>query len=126
MKITRTLLLAVIATVLLAGLTSTVRAQNATTPPAGTTDTAAPADKAPVITEGDRSGNDSTPDTPAKTSEQPTTQPADGPKGPQSLFGNQKMLMIMVGVMIFMFIFMGKGKRKKEAQRKAMLEAIKK
>ncbi|MCP4375263.1 MAG: preprotein translocase subunit YajC, partial [bacterium] len=46
--------------------------------------------------------------------------------GPQSLFGNQKMLMIMVGVMIFMFIFMGKGKRKKEAQRKAMLEAIKK
>jgi preprotein translocase subunit YajC len=118
MKTTRTLLLAVIATVLLAGLTSSLQAQSATTQPAGT------ADDTPKLTEGDRSGGDSTLDAPAKT-DKPTTQPAGGPKTGQPSFFDNPMLLL-IGAMLLMFIFMGRGKRKKEAQRKAMLEAIKK
>ena len=126
MKITRTLLLTVIGAVLLAGLTTTLRAQ--TTKPAGT----AKSDPPPVLNEGDRSGNESGPgDSSSSNGDKgdpnapAASQPAGGPaKTAPSLFSNPMLLLI--GAMLLMFIFMGRGKRKKESQRKQMLAALKK
>jgi len=106
MKITRTLLLALIAAVLLAGLTVPARAQE--TQPG------------PKMGEDDRS--DAEPDAndpPAPTGS--TSKPA----GKTPSFFNPQM-MLLLGAMVLLFVFMGRGKRKTEAKRKEMLSALKK
>jgi len=118
MKITRTLLLALIAAVLLAGLTTQTRAQ--TTQPAKTTGT----ETTPTLTEDDKSGDETTSNDPSTPSGQPTSQPAGKPKGSPSLFNPHMMLLL--GGMVLLFVFMGRGKRKTEAKRKEMLSALKK
>lgn len=111
MKITRTLLLAVIAAVLLAGLTTPARAQD-TRP-------------APNLTEDDRSGDETGSTDPSSPSDQPTSQPVGGPPKPSPSFFNPQM-MLLIGGMVLLFLFMGKGKRKKETRRREMLAALKK
>ncbi|MBC8373292.1 MAG: preprotein translocase subunit YajC [Planctomycetes bacterium] len=118
MKITRTLLLALIAAVLLAGLTAQTRAQ--TTQPAKTTGT----ETTPTLTEDDKSGDETASNDPSTPAGKPTTQPAGGPKGSPSLFNPQMLLLL--GGMVLLFVFMGRGKRKTEAKRKEMLSALKK
>lgn len=121
MKITRTLLLAVIGAVLLAGLTNPVQAEP-TTQPADKSGTA------PVIDEGDNvTGDETSPETtPSVTSSgQATSQPADGTSKTRPSFFSDPMFLL-IGAMLLMFVFMGRGKRKKEAQRKEMLSALKK
>lgn len=138
MKITRTLLLVLIAAISLGVMTVTVQAQDTPaapaapaatdTPaaPAGTDTPAAPAaaDDAPVLDEGGRSGDD--PDgkkddgkTPADTDKTEEVPPPGNP-----LFNPQ--MLFLIGAMVLFFVFMGRGKRKTEKKRKEMLSALKK
>ena len=118
MKITRTLLLALIGAVLLVGLTAAVRAQ--TTQPAGDLQTGV------VIDEGDNvTGDETASDDPSSPAGQPTSQPAGGPARKNPSFFNPQM-MLLLGAMVLLFVFMGRGKRKTEARRKEMLSALKK
>lgn len=131
MKIIRTMLLVLIATLLLTGLTSTIQAQDAADPAkTAPADKAAPTADAPAatdddtLTEDDESGSetaDESDQTPAGGGTS-TTKPA-APESP-SLFNPQMMLPI-AGV-LFLFWWMGRGKRKGEAKRKEMLSAMKK
>ena len=118
MKITRTLLLALIAAVLLAGLTTPTRAQ--TTQPGKAPGT----DPIPTLTEDDKSGYETTSDDPSTPAGQPTSQPAGTPPTNPSLFSPHMILLL--GGMVLLFVFMGRGKRKTEAKRKEMLSALKK
>ena len=131
MKTTRILLVIIVA-ISLAGLTTAVQAQDtpaagaAAAPaaegaPAAPTTPAAPAGDAPVLTEGDRSGDETAPSDSTKSNEAPTSQPSgDSP----SIFNPQ--MIFLLGAMVLFFVFMGRGKRKTEAKRKEMLSALKK
>ena len=113
MKIIRTLLLVLIASVLLAGLTTQARAQ--TTQPA------------PKFTEDDRSPDGASSDDPSAPAGPPASQPADGPaKSPEQPFLNPQMILLFGGMML-LFIFMSRGsKRKANTKRTDMLSAMKK
>ena len=119
MKITRTLLLALIGAVLLVGLTAAARAQ--TTRPAEAPET----DGAVNLTEGERADGETASDDPSSPAGQPTSQPAGGPARKNPSFFNPQM-MLLLGAMVLLFVFMGRGKRKTEARRKEMLSALKK
>jgi len=138
MKITRTLLLVLIAAISLGVMTVTVQAQDdapaapaapaATDAPAGpaataTTDTPAVPDGTPVLDEGGRSGDES------DGKEDDGKKPVDSAKDEEtkstpSLFNPQ--MIFLIGAMVLFFVFMGRGKRKTEAKRKEMLAALKK
>jgi preprotein translocase subunit YajC len=113
MKITRTLLLVLIVTISLGAVTTAVRAQPAASQPAGVPETGGTFEKV------DENGTD----TPADTSTEPTTKPAERKPG---LLENPMVIPIMIGAMFLMFIFTGKKKRKAEKQRKEMLSVLKK
>ncbi|MDP6546204.1 MAG: preprotein translocase subunit YajC [Phycisphaerae bacterium] len=119
MRITRTLLLTLIAVVLVAGLTTPSRAQD--TQPAKDPGT----DPAPKLTDADESDGKTDSGDASKPAGKPTTQPAGGPKKKSPSFFNPQM-MLLLGGMVLLFVFMGRGKRKTEAKRKEMLATLKK
>ena len=128
MKTTRILLVIIVA-ISLAGLTTAVQAQDTPAAPAAAAPAAptapatpaAPAGDAPVLTEGDRSGDETAPDDSTKA-DPPTSQP--GKKDGFSFLDPQ--MIFLLGAMVLFFVFMGRGKRKTEAKRKEMLSALKK
>jgi len=139
MKITRTLLLVLIAAISLGMMTVTVQAQDAPAAPAAPATVDAPAtpatpatpavpDGVPVLTEGDRSGGDTAGKEadgkdadgkkkadPVKTEEPPAGNPMFNPQ-----------MLFLIGAMVLFFVFMGRNKRKTEKKRKDMIAALKK